>query len=113
MQTVLVVIQVLLAVALVGVVLMQRSEGGGLGMGQGGMGGFLSGRGQANMLTQLTAGIAALFMVTSLVLALVARDASRPASILEGVDATETQTTTEGEAPAEDSTAEPTVPLAE
>ena len=115
MQTVLVVIQVLLAVALVGVVLMQRSEGGGLGMSQGGMGGFLSGRGQANLLTRLTAGIAALFMVSSLALALLSRDASRPASILEGAElpastatgTTETGTTeTQGES-------EPTVPLAE
>ncbi|MEX2647705.1 MAG: preprotein translocase subunit SecG [Alphaproteobacteria bacterium] len=109
MQTVLIVIQVLLAVALVGVVLIQRSEGGGLGMGSGGMGGFMSGRGQANLLTRLTGGIALLFMATSLALALVSREASRPASILEGTSApaaTETAPAAEGEA-------QPSVPLAE
>ncbi len=107
MQTVLIVAQVLLAVALVGVVLIQRSEGGGLGMGSGGMGGFMSGRGQANLLTRVTGGIALLFMATSLALALVSREASRPASILEGASApAATEPAAEGEA-------QPAVPLAE
>jgi preprotein translocase subunit SecG len=74
MLTVILVIHILLAVALVGVILLQRSEGGGLGMGGGsgggGMGGFLSGRGTASLLTRTTAGLAAAFMVTSLVLAI-------------------------------------------
>lgn len=107
MQTVLIVLQVLIAIALVGVVLMQRSEGGGLGMGSGGMGGFLSGRGQANLLTRVTAGLATVFMVLSLALALVSREASRPASIMDAVPAAETP------APEPATPAEPTVPVAE
>jgi preprotein translocase subunit SecG len=108
MQTVLVVFQVLTAIALVGVVLLQRSEGGGLGMSSGGMGGFLSGRGQASLLTRVTAGLATAFMVLSLALALVSRESSRPTSIMEGAPASESTTPTEPPAPAE-----PTVPVAE
>ena len=57
MQNVLIVIHLIIVVALVGVVLLQRSEGGGLGMGSGGggVGGFMTGRGQANALTRATA----------------------------------------------------------
>ena len=108
MQTVLFAIQIVLAVALVGVVLVQRSEGGGLGMGgSGGMGGFLSGRGQANLLTRITAGLAAAFMVTSLALGLLARHQDRPGSILDGAG----QATQEQQAPAEPvEPAEPAVP---
>jgi preprotein translocase subunit SecG len=73
MELVLTVIHLLIAVALVGVVLIQRSEGGGLGMGGGssggGMGGFMSARGTANLLTRTTAILAAAFMVTSIGLA--------------------------------------------
>ena len=72
MQQVLLVIHVLIAVALIGVILIQRSEGGGLGIGGGGGGGLVSIRGQANLLTRLTAGLAAAFMVTSIVLAIMA-----------------------------------------
>jgi preprotein translocase subunit SecG len=108
MQTVLVVIHLMLALALVGVVLMQRSEGGGLGMGSGGMGGFLSGRGQATLLTRVTAGLAAAFMATSLALTLLSGAGREPTSIVEGVE----QTAPASE-PAATGAAEPTVPLAE
>ncbi|MFC0283442.1 preprotein translocase subunit SecG [Camelimonas abortus] len=78
MQTVLIVIHLLIVLALVGVVLLQRSEGGGLGMGGGsGVSGLMTGRGQANALTRLTAILAGLFFITSLgltVLATVSRD---------------------------------------
>jgi preprotein translocase subunit SecG len=57
MQTVLIVIHLLVVVALVGVVLLQRSEGGALGIGGGG--GFMTGRGQANALSRATAILAA------------------------------------------------------
>jgi preprotein translocase subunit SecG len=73
MDTVLLVIHLFLAMALIGVVLLQRSEGGGLGVGSsGGMGSFMSVRGTANLLTRMTAILAGLFMVTSLVLAMMA-----------------------------------------
>jgi preprotein translocase subunit SecG len=65
MQTILIVIHLLIVVALITVVLLQRSEGGALGMG-GGAGGFFTGRGQANALTRTTAILATLFFMTSL-----------------------------------------------
>ena len=73
MTTVILVIHLLLAIALVGSILLQRSEGGGLGMGGGGgMGGFMTGRATANLLTRITAGLAACFIATSLTLAIMA-----------------------------------------
>jgi len=74
MITVVLVIHVLLAIALVGVVLLQRSEGGALGIGGGGggAGGFMTGRGTANLLTRTTAILAAAFIGTSLLLAILA-----------------------------------------
>jgi protein translocase subunit secG len=61
MQTVLIVIHLMVVIALVGVVLLQRSEGGALGVGGGS--GFMTGRGQANVLTRATAILAAIFFV--------------------------------------------------
>lgn len=73
MSTVLLVVHLMIAAALVGVVLLQRSEGGALGIGGGGGGGgFLTGRGTANLLTRLTAGLAAAFFATSLLLSILA-----------------------------------------
>jgi len=68
MATVLLVIHLMIATALVCVVLMQKSEGGALGIGGGGGGGFLTGRGTANLLTRTTAGLAAAFFLTSILL---------------------------------------------
>lgn len=73
MITVLLVVHILVAIALIVVVLLQRSEGGGLGIGSsGGMGGFMTARGTANLLTRTTAILAALFMALSLLLAIMA-----------------------------------------
>lgn len=73
MITVLLVVHALIAVALIVVVLLQRSEGGGLGIGSsGGMGGFMTARGTANLLTRTTAVLAAAFMAMSLLLAILA-----------------------------------------
>jgi preprotein translocase subunit SecG len=84
MQTVIIVVHLFIVLALIGVVLLQRSEGGlGLGGGGGGGGGFMTGRGQANALTRATAILAALFFLTSIVLAWVASHGSAPRSILE------------------------------
>lgn len=84
MTTVVIVIHLLLAIALVGLVLLQRSEGGGLGMGGGGgMGGFMTGRATANLLTRATAILAACFFATSLTLAILASGAHESRSILD------------------------------
>lgn len=87
MQTVLIVIHLMIVLALVGVVLIQRSEGGGLGVGGGS--GFMSARGTANALTRTTAILATLFFVTSLTLGILARYESRPTDILDRIPATQ------------------------
>lgn len=71
METVILLVHLMIAVALVGVVLLQRSEGGALGIGGGG-GGLVSGRGAANLLTRATAILAAAFFLTSIGLSLLA-----------------------------------------
>lgn len=84
MTTALLALHILIALALVGVVLIQRSEGGGLGIGGGGGGGFMTTRGTANLLTRTTAVIAALFMLTSLTLVILATHGRAPSrSILD------------------------------
>ncbi len=84
MTTVLLIIHLFVTLALIGVVLIQRSEGGGLGIGSSqGMGSFMSGRGTANLLTRTTAILATIFMVLSLALALLSRGTSVSSSILD------------------------------
>ena len=83
MSTVLLIIHLLIALALVGVILLQRSEGGALGIGGGGMGGLMSGRSSANLLTRTTAFLAAGFIATSLLLAIIASHQTAPRSILD------------------------------
>lgn len=87
MQTVLIIIHLIIVLALIGVVLLQRSEGGGMGLGGGGGGGgvsgFMTGRGQANALTRATAILAGLFFVTSIALTIVATSGRAPRSILD------------------------------
>jgi len=82
MQTVIIVIHLMVVIALIGLVLLQKSEGGGLGMGGGG--GFLSSRGTSNVLTRSTAILAGVFFATSLTLSILAGMQRRPASILPG-----------------------------
>jgi preprotein translocase subunit SecG len=89
MTEVLLAIHLMVAVALVLVILLQRSEGGGLGIGGGGgggggMGGFMSARGTANLLTRATGLLAACFFVTSLSLAIIA-DSGRRGSIADEI----------------------------
>jgi preprotein translocase subunit SecG len=83
MTQVLLVIHVMLAIALVATVLLQRSEGGALGMGGGGMGGLMTGRATANLLSRTTAVLAACFMSTSLLLAYLGGIHGKPVSILD------------------------------
>src|SRR5436305_6028063 len=85
METVLIVVHLMVVLALVGVVLLQRSEGGGLGIGGGS--GFMTARGAANALTRATAILAAAFFVTSLTLSIVARYGEKPIDILDRVPA--------------------------
>ena len=79
----LLVVHILIAITLVGVILLQKSEGGALGMGGGGMSGFMTGRSTANLLTRTTAILAVLFMVTSLSLVWFSNRGHAPQSIIE------------------------------
>jgi preprotein translocase subunit SecG len=87
MATVLLLIHLILAVAMICVVLLQKSEGGALGIGggSGGAGGFLTGRGTANLLTRTTAMLAAGFFITSLALTLLAQRSAGPSSVFDNV----------------------------
>ncbi|UMY16173.1 preprotein translocase subunit SecG [Methylobacterium organophilum] len=90
MQTVLIVVHLIIVLALIAVVLLQRSEGGlGLGGGGSGVSGFMTGRGQANALTRATAILAALFFTTSITLAILAHRSGQPRSILDGAGTTQ------------------------
>jgi len=82
MQHVIIVIHLMLVLAMIGVVLLQRSEGGGLGIGS--TGGFMTSRGTANVLTRATAILAGLFFLTSLTLSILAGTNRKPTSILQG-----------------------------
>ena len=77
------VIHSLIAVALIGVVMLQKSEGGALGMGGGGMSGFMTGRSTANLLTRTTAILAALFFATSILLVVLGNAGHAPRSIID------------------------------
>jgi preprotein translocase subunit SecG len=90
MQTVVIVIHLLLAVALVITVLLQQSEGGALGIGGGNMGGLMTGRGAANALTRVTGVLAAGFFVTSIILTILARGSLEAPSILDSAQETPT-----------------------
>jgi preprotein translocase subunit SecG len=79
MLNVILVIHLMIAAALVGVILLQKSEGGALGMGGGGMSGFMTGRSTANLLTRVTAVLAGAFFLTSILLAYIG-GGTRPAS---------------------------------
>lgn len=85
METILLVVHVLIAVFLIGVVLLQRSEGGALGIGGGGGGGggLMTGRGAANLLTRTTAILATIFFITSITLAVLSGSHRAPTSILD------------------------------
>ena len=100
MTTVLLVIHLMVAIAMVVLVLLQRSEGGALGIGGGG-GGLMSGRGAANLLTRSTAYLAAAFFATSITLAILGKTNKTPTSILDRLPPT---------APVEKSTTKPALP---
>jgi preprotein translocase subunit SecG len=85
METVLIVIHLMVVLVLIGLVLMQRSEGGALGIGggSGGGGGLMSSRGAANALTRTTAILAVAFFVTTISLSIVAKVNTSPSGVLD------------------------------
>ena len=112
METILVILHVCFAITIVGLVLLQRSEGGGLGMGGGGgggggMGGLMSSRGTASLLTRATAVVAALFFASSMALSILVANTSGPTSIIDEIPAA-----TESTAPSAEETV-PSVPVGE
>ena len=80
---VLFVIHLLIALALIGVIMLQKSEGGALGMGGGGMSGFMTGRSTANLLTRTTAFLAIGFFLTSLLLVWLSNAGRAPRSFID------------------------------
>ena len=87
METLVLTIHILIALALIGSVLLQLSEGGGLGIGGGGGagGGFMTARGTANLMTRVTAILATAFFATSLLLAILAGSQRESVSIVDEV----------------------------
>ena len=100
-----------MALAIIGLVLLQRSEGGGLGIGGGGggLGGLASPEGTANLLTRATAFCAAAFFCTSLLLGVLAGRSTQPVGLMDALDDTPISI----EAPVEKSEEPPSVPIAE
>jgi preprotein translocase subunit SecG len=76
-------VHIVIALALIGVVMLQKSEGGALGMGGGGMSGFMTGRSTANLLTRTTAILAAAFFATSILLVVLSNYSRAPRSIID------------------------------
>jgi preprotein translocase subunit SecG len=106
MEHVVLVIHLILTLALIGLILIQRSEGGGLGLGTGGgMGSFASASSTKTAITKVTTIIAVCFFTTSLILAIMASHTDRNKSILDSVPTTTT------EAPATTQPATPTAPV--
>ena len=83
MENIVLTVHLLLALSLVGVVLIQRSEGGGLGMGSGGGDGVMSGRAAASALTKLTWIFAVAFIITSISLTVIAANKSSETSVMD------------------------------
>ncbi|WP_374626873.1 preprotein translocase subunit SecG [Devosia sp.] len=106
MANVLLVAYLLIVLALIAVILLQRSEGGGLGMGTANSNGLISVRGTANLLTRTTAVLAALFFATAIGLTILAEldrpaetildqaaeGAEQPATVLDAINQLQQQT---------------------
>lgn len=85
MENVVLIIHLLLALALIGIVLLQRSEGGGLGMGGGGGGGVVSRRTAATAMGKITWGLAIAFIITSITLTIISASNSSGASVVDRI----------------------------
>lgn len=83
MENVVLVVHMILALALIGIVLLQRSEGGGLGIGGGGGNGIMSARGAATALGKLTWILAAAFIATSIALTIIAARNAATSSVVD------------------------------
>ena len=83
MTTVILIIHIIISISIVGLVLMQRSEGGGLGIGGGNN--FMSARGTADLLTRATTILAIAFFCTSIILAMLAGYGKKSTSIIDEV----------------------------
>jgi len=105
------VVHVAIAVALVGVILLQKSEGGALGMGGGGMSGFMTGRSTANLLTRTTAFLAVGFFVTSVLLVVLSNRTGVARSLLDQGPAPSTQEAPAAPLPAPPAPAAPATPV--
>ncbi|MDG4648558.1 preprotein translocase subunit SecG [Roseibacterium sp. SDUM158017] len=99
MENVILVVHLILAICLIGVVLLQRSEGGGLGMGGGG-GGVMTGRQAATALGKLTWAFAIAFLATSVTLTIIAAQNSAGESVLDRIGADSLPATDGGDGPA-------------
>ncbi|MAS86830.1 MAG: preprotein translocase subunit SecG [Micavibrio sp.] len=108
MEHVVLVIHLLLALGIIGLVLIQKSEGGGLGLGEsGGLGNIATARGTGNFLTRMTAIFATCFFITSLTLAVLAGGGSSSESLSEQLE----QPAQVDVAPIVDPVKEPEVPI--
>ena len=85
MENIILIVHLIIAIFLIAVVLLQRSEGGALGMGGGSGGGLVSSRSAATALSKVTWGLAAAFIATSLTLTIIAASGSGSRSLIEGV----------------------------
>jgi preprotein translocase subunit SecG len=104
MENILLVVHLMLALSMIVVVLLQRSEGGALGIGGsgggGGMSGFMTGRSAANVLTRATAVLAGLFLLTSIALAKISGGGARdPGSVVVPTQIEQPATPAEPSAP--------------
>jgi preprotein translocase subunit SecG len=109
----------MLAIGLTAVILVQKSEGGALGMGGGGMAGFMTGRSAANLLTRTTAILAACFFATSIALAIIATHQRAPSRLMDSGAPTNTPSgplaptpSTAPQLPAQTAPATPSTPAA-
>lgn len=129
MANVLIVVYLLIVLALIGVILIQRSEGGALGIGGGGGGGLMTARGSANLLTRTTAILATLFFATAIGLTVLSEldrgtssildravttneDGTAPSNVLDALNALQGDTTSDLPVPAEAQAPATTAPAA-
>jgi len=96
MENLILIIDIILAILLIGAVLLQKSEGGALGLGAS-QDTFISSRSASNFLTKATAIIATLFIVTSILLTIISKEKFSGTSVLETIE--ETNESTEPEIP--------------
>ncbi len=108
MEHVVLVIHLIVTIVMIVLIMLQRSEGGGLGLGSsGGLGNFASAQTTGNVLTKATTYVALIFFVTSIILAIMAARGNHASSILDAVS-NDTPAVTEPAKPSEP----PTVPIA-